>query len=175
MEADKTQLGHFPAHPRHPTVYPRGVHAQDLATPYPTVRKDTDALEAIRTLTENERPALILVDDQDHPVAILPGSQVLRMAIPRYVQDDPTLARVVDETFADQMAERLAGKTVADLLPEKRTPLPVVAPNDTVLEIAAIMAANRCPLVAVVEDGGKGAFLGAVSVSQLLGRVLPVA
>ena len=150
------------------------MHAQDLATPYPTVRKDTDALEAIRTLTEHERPALILVDEHDHPVAILPGSQVLRMAIPQFIQDDPTLARVVDESFADQMADRLAGKTVADLLPDRRTPLPVVAPDDTVLEIAAVMAANRCPLVAVVEDGGKGAFLGAVSVSQLLGRVLPV-
>lgn len=150
------------------------MHAQDLAVLYPTVRKDTDALEAIRTLTEHERPALIVVDDQDHPVAILPGSQVLRMAIPRYIQDDPTLARVVDENFADQMAERLAGKTVADLLPDTRTPLPVVAPDDTVLEIAAVMAANRCPLVAVVGDRGRGAFLGAVSVSQLLGRVLPV-
>ncbi len=150
------------------------MHAQELATPYPTVRQDTDALEALRTLTEHERPALILVDEDDHPVAILPGSQVLRMAIPRYVQDDPTLARVVDESFADTMADQLSGKTIAELLPKEKVPLPTVEPDDTVLEIAAVMAANRCPLVAVVEKGKKGAFLGAVSVSQLLGRVLPV-
>jgi hypothetical protein len=152
------------------------VHAEELARPYPTVGLGTDAAEAVRSLTERERPALIVVDEQNHPVAVLPASQVLRGAIPRYVQDDPTLARVIDESFADQMAAWLAEKTVADLMPKERTALPVVAPDDTVLEIAAVMAANRCPLVAVVEDTPDGPrLLGAVSASQLVARVLPQA
>jgi CBS domain-containing protein len=68
----------------------------------------------------------------------------------------------------------LTDKTVADLMPTKRTPLPVVAPDDTVLEIAAVMAANRCPLVAVVEDGPDGPrLLGAVSAGELVARALP--
>jgi len=136
---------------------------------------DTPALEAVRVLTEHDRPGLIVVDDHEHPLAILPGSQVLRMLIPRYVQDDPTLARVVDEDFADKMYEALADKSVRDLLPKEEVPLTVVAPDDTVLEIAAIMAANRSPLVAVVEARSKTApLLGAVSAQQLLGRILPV-
>lgn len=150
------------------------MHAEELARPYPTVGLDTDAAEAVRSLTERERPALIVVDERDHPVAVLPASQVLRGAIPRYVQDDPALARVIDESFADQMTAWLADKTVADLMPTKRTPLPVVAPDDTVLEIAAVMAANRCPLVAVVEDGPDGPrLLGAVSAGELVARALP--
>ena len=64
---------------------------------------DTDALTAARLLTEHNRPGLIVVDDEDHPVAVLPGSQVLRAMIPSYVQDDPTLARVLDEEFADSI------------------------------------------------------------------------
>jgi CBS domain-containing protein len=125
-------------------------------------------------LTEHDRPGLIVVDDNDHPVAVLPASQVLRMMIPRYVQDDPTLARVLDEDFADKIYEALSDKTVSDLLPSDKVPLPVVAPDDTVLEIAAIMAANRSPLVAVLEKRSKTApLLGAVSASQLIGRVLP--
>jgi CBS domain-containing protein len=96
------------------------------------------------------------------------------MMIPRYVQDDPTLARVLDEDFADKIYEALSDKTVSDLLPSDKVPLPVVAPDDTVLEIAAIMAANRSPLVAVLEKRSKTApLLGAVSASQLVGRVLP--
>ena len=128
------------------------MQAHELASSYPTVRKGTPAAEAVRVLSEHGRPGLIVVDDNDHPIAILPGSQVLRMMIPRYVQDDPTLARVVDEDFADKIYESLAGKTVQDLLPREEVPLAVVAPDDTVLEIAAIMAADRCPLVAVVEE-----------------------
>jgi CBS domain-containing protein len=150
------------------------VQAHELASPYPTVRLDTSAARAVRVLTEHDRPGLIVVDDNDHPVAVLPASQVLRMMIPRYVQDDPTLARVLDEDFADKIYEALSDKTVSDLLPSDKVPLPVVAPDDTVLEIAAIMAANRSPLVAVLEKRSKTApLLGAVSASQLVGRVLP--
>ena len=152
------------------------MQAHQLASPYPTVRMDTPAAEAVRVLTEHNRPGLIVVDDNEHPLAILPGSQVLRMLIPRYVQDDPTLARVLDEAFADKMSEALADKTVRDLMPKDKVPLPVVAPDDTMLEIAAIMAANRSPLVAVVEERSRTApLIGAISVSQLLGRVLPEA
>jgi CBS domain-containing protein len=152
------------------------VQAHELASPYPTVRMNTPAAEAVRVLTEHDRPGLIVVDDNDHPLAILPGSQVLRMLIPRYVQDDPTLARVVDEDFADKIYDALADKTVHDLMPRDKVPLPVVAPDDTVLEIAAIMAADRSPLVAVVEARSKTApLIGAISAGQLIGRLLPKA
>jgi CBS domain-containing protein len=150
------------------------VQAHQLASPYPTVRMDTPAADALRVLTEHDRPGLIVVDDNEHPIAILPGSQVLRMLIPSYVQDDPTLARVLDEAFADRMYQALTDKTVHDLMPRDKVPLTVVAPDDTVLEIAAIMAANRSPLVAVVEERNKTApLIGAISASQLLGGILP--
>ena len=151
------------------------MQAHELAKPYPTVRLTTDATEAARLLTEHGRPGLIVVDEHDHPIAVLPGSQVLRMVIPRYVQDDPTLARVLDEDFADQVCSMLSEKTVEDMMPHDKVPLPVVAPDDTVLEIAAKMAAARSPLVAVVEEDSKtGPLLGVVVVSDLLGRVLPL-
>lgn len=150
------------------------MQAHELATPYPTVRMDTDAGDAARLMSEHNRPGLIVVDDNDHPLAILPGSQVLRLMIPSYVQDDPTLARVLDEGFADKMCDVLADKAVKDLMPRERVPLPVAAPDDTVLEIAAVMAANRSPLVAVVEERSKTApLLGAITVNQLLAAVLP--
>jgi CBS domain-containing protein len=151
------------------------VQARELAGPYPTVQVEADGLTAARLLTEHNRPGLIVVDENDHPVAVLPASQVLRMMIPSYVQDDPTLARVLDEKSADELHKVLAEHTVRDLIPKDRVALPVVAADDTVLEIAAIMAANRCPLVAVVEGEGEDApLVGAISASDLLGRVLPV-
>lgn len=150
------------------------MQARDLARPYPTVRMDADGLTAARLLTEHDRPGLIVVDEHEHPIAILPGSQVLRMMIPRYVQDDPTLARVLDEASADKLYTVLEDHKVRDLIPKDRVVLPIVAPDDTVLEIAAIMAANRCPLVAVVEeDRPKAPLIGAISATALLGRVLP--
>jgi CBS domain-containing protein len=150
------------------------VQARDLAAPYPTVTMGTDALTAARLLTEHNRPGLIVVDEQNHPIAVLPGSQVLRVLIPTYVQDDPALARVLDEGFADSICASLEEHTVEELVPKDRPNLPVANDDDTVLEIAAMMAANRSPLVAVLDGKGKGAaLLGAISVHDLLGRILP--
>lgn len=147
--------------------------ARDLAAPYPTVRLATPAREAAQQLAERHLPGLIVVDDHEHPVAILPGSQVLRILIPRYVQDDPTLARVLDEKHADQISDALADKSVADMLPKEKTPLPLVTHDTTVIEIAAVMAANRSPVVAVVEGRGPTApLLGAVTAAALLERLL---
>ena len=85
-------------------------------------------------------------------MTILPGTQVLRMAVPRYCQDDPALARVVDEAAADVFLARAGrphrGRTACRA---SRGELPVVDPDATVLEIAALMARTRSPLVAVVD------------------------
>lgn len=150
------------------------MQAHELARPYPTVQLDSPALDAARLLAEHKLPGLIVVNESGHPVAVLPGSQVLRFVIPRYIQDDPALARVLDEKHADRLCDALSGKTVAELLPRERTPLPVAAPDDTVVEIAAVMAGSHSPLVAVLEARSKTApLLGAISVADLLTRILP--
>ena len=70
--------------------------------------------------------------------------------MPSYVQDDPSLARVMNESMADRAGEKLGGKRVRDLLPREPRELPVVNHDDTIIEVAAIMARLRCPLVAVM-------------------------
>jgi len=150
------------------------VKARALATDYPTVSETSGGVDAARLLTEQDRPGLIVVDDQFHPVAVLPGSQVLRLLIPGYIRDDRTLAGVVDDDFVDHMCDALEGKTVRELLPKDRSVLPVVGSDETLLEVAALMAAERSPIVAVVEGpGATGAFLGAITLPVVLRELLP--
>jgi predicted transcriptional regulator len=145
------------------------MRARDLAAPYPTVGLGTSALEAARLLAGANLPGLIVVDRFDRPYTILPGTQVLRLAVPAYCQDDPALARVIDEAHADVFLQGLADRTVAECLPTPERELAVVAPDATVLEIAALMARTRSPLVAVVEGA---TMLGAVTLDALLDRML---
>jgi CBS domain-containing protein len=151
------------------------VLARELARTFPTIDLDSDALEAARLLAERRLPGLIVVDSAHHPVAVLPGSQILRFVVPRYVQDDPTLAHVYTERQADRLADRLRGHRVRDLLPERPQRPPVVKGDDTAMEIAALMAGAHSPLVAVVEsEGGPNPpMIGAILVFDLLERVLP--
>jgi CBS domain-containing protein len=146
------------------------VRARDLVIDLPSVQPETPALEAARLLASQRLPGLIVLDGSRSPVTILPGTDVLKMAVPRYYQSDPTLARVVDEAAADVFTDHLGGKTVAEVLPDELRELPIVDDDATALEIASLMARSRSPLVAVVDDAG--AFIGAVTLEGLLSRVL---
>lgn len=148
--------------------------ARELARPFPTVGLETDALDAARILAEHKLPGLIVLDEQGAPYTVLPGSQVLRFVVPSYVQDDPALARAFDEKSADSLCSKLEGRTVRDMLPRRpdQLDLPVAAPDDTAVELAAQMAGLRSPLIAVV-DGSE--LIGAVTVSALLAHLLDTA
>jgi CBS domain-containing protein len=146
------------------------MRAGEVAAPFPTVGLDTPVVEAARLLAGQNVPGLIVVDEARRPWTVLPGTQVLRMAVPAYCQDDPALARVIDEAEADLLLSGIAGRTVRKCLPERPHEPPVVDPDATVLEIAAVMARTRSRLVAVVEEGGR--MRGAVTLDGLLDRML---
>lgn len=132
----------------------------------------TDVLDAARVLAERRLPGLIVLDEEGRPYAVLPGSQVLRLMVPRYVQEDPALARAYDEQAADALCQKMAGRQVSELLPElPRDPddVPVVDGDATAIEVAAVMARLRSPVVAVVEHGET---LGAITVAALLDHLL---
>jgi CBS domain-containing protein len=144
------------------------VHAEQLAEEYPVITMESDALEAARLLAEHRLPGLV-VTDQGRPRSILPASQVVRFLVPGYVQDDPSLARVLDESMADQVAKSLGGKSVGDLITSEAPELAVVNADDTIIEVAAIMARLRCPLAAVMRDAH---LIGVITAPRLLQAAL---
>ncbi len=144
--------------------------ARELAEPYPVVDLDSDAFAAARLMAERRLPGLIVNGDDGRPWTILPGSQVLRFVVPGYVQDDPALARVYDERHADLLFRPLAKRSVRELLPKKPHELATLNAHDTAIEVAALMARLRSPLVAVL-DGNE--LIGAITVSRLLSMLLP--
>ncbi len=136
-----------------------------MAEDFPVVSLDDDARQAVELLATRRLPGLIVTRPDGTPYAVLPASQVVRFLVPSYVQDDPSLARVIDESLADRVADKLAGVSVRKLLPDEPAEIPVVNHDDTILEIAAIMARLRCPLVVVVRDRR---IVGAITASRLL-------
>lgn len=145
------------------------MHAEDMAEEFPVVTVDTDALEAARTLAEHRLPGIVVTDAKGRPFAVLPASQVVSFIVPRYIQDDPTLAGVLGEPDADRVADKLRGKKVRDVLPEHLVNVPAANADDTIVEVAAMMARLRSPLVAVVKDG---ALCGVITASRLLAAAL---
>ncbi|MEO8816137.1 MAG: CBS domain-containing protein [Mycobacterium sp.] len=145
------------------------MHASEIAEDFPVVTIDSNALDAARLLAEHRLPGIVVTDAAGKPYAVLPASQVVRFIVPGYIQDDPSLAGVLNETMADRAAEKLGGKTVRDVLPEHLRNVPAADADDTIIEVAATMARLHSPLIAVVRDGE---LHGVITASRLLAAAL---
>ncbi|MBO0879307.1 MAG: CBS domain-containing protein [Mycobacterium sp.] len=145
------------------------MRAADMAEEFPVLTTDSDALEAVRMLAQQRLPGILVVDASGSPYAVLPASQVVRFIVPRYVQDDPSLAGVLQESMADHVAESLEGKTVGDMLPEHLANVPPANFDHTIIEVAAVMARLRSPLIPVTRGGR---LIGVITASRLLAAVL---
>ncbi|MPZ85352.1 MAG: CBS domain-containing protein [Actinophytocola sp.] len=141
------------------------MHANDMAEEFPVVGVDSDAWEAVTLLAEHRLPGLVVTDPGGKPLSILPASQVVRILVPSYVQDDPSLAGVLSESMCDRVADKLRGKTVRALIPGDAPELAVVKVDDTIVEVAAVMARLRCPLAAVMRGDS---LVGVITASRLL-------
>jgi CBS domain-containing protein len=139
------------------------VRAEEIVEEFPVVTIDSPALDAVRLLAEHRLNGLVVVTNtSETPYAILPASQVVRFIVPGYVQDDPGLAAVLTESMADHAAAKLGGKTI-------RQYVPVVDADDTIIEVAELMARVRSPLVAVVKEKR---LHGVITASRLLAAAL---
>ncbi len=142
------------------------MQARDIAIHMPTVTVRDRVARAVRVMAVGRMPGLIVVDDDGRPHTVLPGTQVLRLAIPGPYQEDPALAGTVDETQADLFWHELGDMTVGEALPQ-RPPQPAVVPVDAnLLQVAAFMARQRTPLVAVVEHDGT--LIGTITLERLI-------
>jgi CBS domain-containing protein len=142
------------------------MQAHEIAVAPPTVRTDDPVSKAVQLMVVNRLPGLVVVDGKDRPIAVLPGTQVLRLTIPASYRDDPALVRTVDEIHADLFWHGPGKLTVGDCLPNPVAKPATVAPNATLLEVASLMADKRSPLVAVVDHDGR--LVGAVTLERLL-------
>ena len=127
------------------------MQAHEIAVTPPTVRMDDPVSKAVQLMVVNRLPGLVVVDDADRPIAVLPGTQVLRLTIPESYRDDPALVRTVDEIHADLFWHGPGKLTVGDCLPNPVAKPATVAPDATLLEVATVMANKRSPLIAVVD------------------------
>ena len=92
------------------------MQAHEIAVTPPTVRMDDPVSKAVQLMVVNRLPGLVVVDESDRPVAVLPGTQVLRLTIPESYRDDPALVRTVDEIHADLFWHGPGRLTVGDCI-----------------------------------------------------------
>jgi CBS domain-containing protein len=149
--------------------------ARELVQQLPTVTLTSSAAQAASLIATGRLPGIAVLDTENRPVAVLTASEVLRAVVPGPVQDDPSLAGVLDEASADRLcAQGLANKRVAELISpaEKRVQLASVKPDATAVECAAVMARLHSPLLVVLDNDR---LLGVITATHLVEVVLKLA
>lgn len=142
------------------------MQARDIVEEIPTVTVDDPVAHAVRVMARRRLPGLVIVDDRSRPRFVLPGTQVLRMAVLDTYQEDPALVRTIDEAHADLFWQERGNVTVGSCLPKQPAAPVLVSLDATLLEVAALMARVHSPLVAVVDAAG--VLVGAVTLNRLL-------
>lgn len=143
------------------------MRVHNIVEEVPTVIVEDSVTTAVLLMARSRLPGLVVVDGRGRPYAVLPGTQVLRLTVPRAHQEDPALARTIDEPHADLFWQELGERTVAECLPRPPGRMATIPLDATLLEAAALMARLHSPLLAVVHADGRLA--GGVTLGNLLG------
>ena len=142
------------------------MHASDVVETLPTASPDDDVLSAVRMVVRRRLPALVVADERGEVVGCMSKIDLLRVALPRYLHEDPNPAQVFDEEHADRIAATLVGARVGDVVGEAADRIPVAHARATLIELAELMVKWSCPLVVVARE--HGGTLGVVSADHLL-------
>ncbi len=146
------------------------MRALDLAHPVPAATRETTGSEAAQILAEHHLPSLVVADASGVPHSLIAGSQLLKIVVPRYVLDDPSLAHAYAEDDADDLAATLRQHTIGELLDADRVTAfqpPSVLPVDTLIEIATVMAVGHHPMILCLDTDGT--YHGAITMAQVMG------
>jgi CBS domain-containing protein len=149
------------------------MHAADVIETLSTMRPSDDVLSAVRMVTRHHLPGLVVADEQGAVVGCMSSIDLLRLTLPRYVQEEPGLARVFDEGHADRIAAALAGIRVSEVLGEASARIPIARSQATVIELAELMVERRSPIAVVAR--AQGGTLGVVTVNHLLELLITAA
>jgi predicted transcriptional regulator len=138
----------------------------------PVVQRDADALDVVTRLVEHHWDGLVIVDENMWALATVSLADVLRLALPDYIEEDVSLASVYAEQVADTFAETLRNRKVREVMPRPISKYPpvLVRPEHTLLEVAAVMAVQHTAIVAVVEESRT---IGSVGAHAVLSATLP--
>lgn len=136
------------------------MRAGDLYQELPTVDRETTVAQAAQFIADTGLVGVLLVDRGGGPQSVISALDVLRLGLPDYVIEDPSLARVLDEEGAGGVVARLFERTIGELIDDDRVQLHEllwVDADATLMEVAGLLVARRARSAAVRRSDGPSA------------------
>jgi len=142
------------------------MRAHDLVRPHPTLSAPAPASGAVHLARATSVRSFLVIDPSGVLVGVVSNTDILRAMLPPYVEERPSIARVLAHDEADLLWEHCRRKRIEELV----TPGAVVSPDATIVEVISVMIRTRAPLVGVAAEGR---LLGGISLGQVLDSLPP--
>lgn len=136
------------------------MRATDIQIELPMIDRTRSAAEASRVIAETGRIGVVVCGRDKRPLGMITAVDLFRLALPEYLMSDPSLAATLDEEGIAELIAKLRDKTVGEVIDDDSVRLrevPVVQPDDTVVEIAAVLASAGSTIAMVDGTQEKGA------------------
>ncbi len=106
----------------------------------------------LEAVLEANQDAAIVVDEAGALLGLVGIHDILRRIVPRYLDLDANLAKVMHENYFDEVFAKQGDVTAADLM-SKGDSVDTVSPDDAVIKAAALLVEHRRKVLPVVEGG----------------------
>lgn len=126
--------------------------SEELGRVLPVATPDTNLVDAARLLLDTGLRGIVVTGKDGLPRHIVSPVDVLRLFVPEYIVEDPTLARVYSADAAREVLAAMAPRVIRELFDRSDTVvrrIAVVSPSATPMEIAAELIRARVAIAHV--------------------------
>ena len=126
----------------------------------------------LRTILEailgSDQDAAMVVDEAGNLLGLVGIHDVLRQIVPKYLDLDANLAKVMHKSYFDEVFAEQGDVTATDLM-SHGSEVETVSPDDAVIKAAALFVEHRRKILPVVEGSR---VVGVITRRSVLRRVL---
>ncbi|MBM4053824.1 MAG: CBS domain-containing protein [Planctomycetes bacterium] len=143
---------------------------KDIMNSSPKIVRVSDTFEhLIKVLDEEKSHVIFVVDGADRLKGIVTEGDIVKVLVPKYVNEDESLISVIDENYFEDKCKEKRSVSIEEIMQKS---LYTVDENDTIIKAAALMVIHRIHTLPVLRNGKLIGFLSRLALIKQITKTL---
>lgn len=145
---------------------------KDIMDSSPKVVRVSDTFEhLIKVLDEEKSHVIFVVDSEDRLKGIVTEGDIVKVLVPKYVNEDESLISVMDENYFEEKCKEKRNLSIEEIMQKS---LYTIDEEDTIIKAAALMVIHRIHTLPVLRNGKLTGFLSRMALIRQITKTLSV-
>lgn len=143
---------------------------KDIMDSSPKVVRVSDTFEhLIKVLDEEKSHVIFVVDSEDRLKGIVTEGDIVKVLVPKYVNEDESLISVMDENYFEEKCKEKRNLSIEEIMQKS---LYTIEEEDTIIKAAALMVIHRIHTLPVLRSGKLTGFLSRMALIRQTTKTL---